>query len=80
MIHATAKELRLEAKRLLDAVARGEEVLITYRGRARARLVPLSSERSAPTTHRKALFGLWRGREELEDVQAHVDELRRSRQ
>ncbi len=31
---ATAKELRFRVKELLEMVARGEEVIITYRGKA----------------------------------------------
>ncbi len=39
----SAKELRQKTRLLLDAVERGEEVTITYRGRARARVVRMES-------------------------------------
>mgnify|MGYP003346147810 CR=1 FL=1 len=38
---ATARDLRTQAKRILDAVAHGQAVTITHRGRPRARLVPI---------------------------------------
>jgi len=38
---ATAKDLRFHSKELLDTVRRGEEVLITYRGKPCAKLVPV---------------------------------------
>jgi prevent-host-death family protein len=37
---ATAKELRVHSKELLDAVSRGKDVVITFRGKPCARLVP----------------------------------------
>jgi prevent-host-death family protein len=37
-------EFRRNAKRALQAVQRGERVLLTYRGKAVARLVPVSEE------------------------------------
>ncbi len=37
---ATAKELRVHSKELLDAVSRGEDVVITFRGKPCAKLVP----------------------------------------
>ena len=39
-MEATAKDLRFHVKELLDAVSRGEEVTITYRGEPCAKLVP----------------------------------------
>lgn len=37
---ATAKDLRIHSKGLLDAVSKGENVVITFRGKPCARLVP----------------------------------------
>ena len=41
-MHATAKDLRFNSKILLDVVSRGEEVIITYRGKPCAKLIPLN--------------------------------------
>ena len=38
---ATAKQLRFHCGEILDAVSRGEEVIITYRGKPRAKLCKL---------------------------------------
>jgi prevent-host-death family protein len=75
---ATAKDLRIHAKRLLDAVERGEEVLITYRGEPRARLIPAGTpegKERRPTS----LFGLWKDRPETSDVESYLDHLRQGR-
>lgn len=74
---ATARDLRLHSKRLLEAVDRGEEVVITYRGRPRARLVPASAE-AGYASRDTGLFGLWRDHPAA-DVESYVDDLRRAR-
>ncbi|MEX2569761.1 MAG: type II toxin-antitoxin system prevent-host-death family antitoxin [Gemmatimonadota bacterium] len=75
---ATARDLRYETKRLLEAVERGESIVITYRGEPRAKLVPVEAE--TPTGRpREELFGLWKDRRDGDDVAAYVDDLRRSR-
>jgi prevent-host-death family protein len=77
-MRATAKDLRIHGKRLLEAVERGEEVVITYRGEPRARLVPV--ERPPRIPHRDTgLFGMWRDHAEADDVGEFVDRLRRPR-
>jgi prevent-host-death family protein len=77
-VKASAKDLRFHSKRLLEAVDRGEEVVITYRGRPRARLIPAGA---LPTRPRRetGLFGLWRDHEGIDDVVNYVDELRGTR-
>ena len=74
---ATARDLRLESKRLFEAVDRGEEVLITYQGRPRARLVPVPAE-TGHAGRDTGLFGLWRDHPAT-SVERCVDELRRLR-
>lgn len=46
-MRASAKELRSKSNKILEAVARGEEVVITYRGKARARIVRYERSRNA---------------------------------
>jgi antitoxin (DNA-binding transcriptional repressor) of toxin-antitoxin stability system len=76
-MEATTKDLRLNTRALLAATDRGEEVVITYRGQRRAKLVPWSepgksdNALSSADRHNPA-FGIWR------DRQDSVDELIRS--
>ncbi|MBI5526904.1 MAG: type II toxin-antitoxin system prevent-host-death family antitoxin [Deltaproteobacteria bacterium] len=75
---ATAKDLRVRGRELLDAVDRGERVTITFRGRPRAILVPLDAPRRRDLESDPA-FGLWRDHTGVVDVEAYVDRVRRSR-
>lgn len=73
----TAKDLRSQTRRLLEAVDRGEEVMITYRGKPRARLVPVESV--AEAGREEDLFGIWRDDPRTAEVERYMDELRRPR-
>ena len=74
----TATDLRLRTREIFDAVARGEEITITYRGKPRARLVPVKRD-----DHRKIgrtpLFGIWKDYEAVASVDQYVRKLRGGR-
>jgi prevent-host-death family protein len=75
---ATAKDLRFHSRELLDTVSRGEEVLITYRGRPCAKLIPINQE-SKSKKEVNELFGIWENNLESKDVEKYVRRLRKGR-
>ena len=78
----TAKDLRSKVGAALACVDRGETVTITYRGKPRARLVGVDPDQGLPTggkEERMPAFGMWRDRDDLADVEAHVRGLREGR-
>jgi len=76
-MQATAKDLRFNSKELLDSVERGEEVIITYRGKPHAKLVPI--EKNISNLPENKLFGIWKDYDETKDVAKYVSALRKSR-
>ena len=81
-MQASAIDLRFRVKELLDAVRRGEEVVITYRGKPCARLVPLGRTRHDQAEDREdspPLFGIWGDNQATSDVDEYIDGLRRGR-
>jgi prevent-host-death family protein len=74
---ATAKDLRFHSKELLDTVKRGEEVLITFRGKPCAKLVPLEKQKNQKT--KSDLFGIWKDHEQSKNVTQYVSGLRKNR-
>ena len=76
---ATAKDLRYRTKEILAAIDRGEEVLITYRGKEKARIVPVSKEISQGKGKEDELFGIWKDNEIVDDVKAYLDHIRGGR-
>lgn len=77
-MYSTAKELRFHTKELLDSVSRGEEVVITYRGKPYAKLVPFKRSKQA-IEKADELFGMWKDRKDIKDVNKYVRELRNGR-
>ncbi|MCD6150200.1 MAG: type II toxin-antitoxin system prevent-host-death family antitoxin [Deltaproteobacteria bacterium] len=74
---ATAKDLRFHSKELIDSVARGEEVVITFRGKPCAKLVPYRELKNKKEEN--TLFGIWKDNEMVEGIDAYVRNLRKGR-
>ena len=77
-MRATAKELRFNSKKLLDVVSRGEEVIITYRGKPCAKLMPFTKDDNKENQH-DPLFGIWKDHADSKDVVEYVRTLRKGR-
>jgi prevent-host-death family protein len=77
---ATTLDLRYKMKDILRAIDRGETVTVSYRGKEKARLVPIEAKPAKelkPSDH--PAFGMWKDREDLKDPAAWVRKLRESR-
>ena len=77
-MHVTAKDLRFHCKELLNTVNRGEEVVITYRGKPCAKLVPIEEEKNASVKPNE-LFGIWKDNAQTEDVENYIRTIRKGR-
>jgi prevent-host-death family protein len=75
-MNATIVDLRYNMKHVLRAVDRGETVTVLYRGKERARLMPITPASGAPKTKDQPLFGLWKDRDDLSDPASYVRRLR----
>ncbi len=76
-MEATAKDLRFHSKELIETVSRGEEVVITYRGKPCAKLVPYHEQKTKSKKHH--LFGIWKDNDSTKNVDEYVRELRKGR-
>ena len=74
---ATAKDLRFYSKELLETVKRGEEVIITYRGKPCAKLIEF--EKPKQTKKGNELFGIWKDNDKVKNVENYVRNLRKGR-
>lgn len=75
---ATVKDLRYNLKNIMESVDRGEEVLITNRGRVKARIVPADATPVESTEN--PFVGMWSDRKDIENVDSHIRNLRKGRQ
>ncbi len=74
---ATAKDLRFHSKELIETVSRGEEVVITFRGKPCAKLVPFEKKKQKISHHK--LFGMWKDHDQSQNVDEYVRNLRKGR-
>lgn len=73
----TAKELRTHASAILERVRKGDEVVITMRGKSIAVMTPVNRS-GRPFS--PAGFGIGKGRKEMADVTKLLDERKKERQ
>ncbi len=76
-MRATAKDLRFNSKELIDSVNRGEEVVITFRGKPCAKLVPYQEIKRQ--TEKNELFGMWQDNDMVKNVDEYARSLRKGR-
>jgi len=69
----TAKDLRFNISELFDTLGKGEDIIITYMGKAKAKFVGLNEKRE----REDIAFGMWSDKND--DVDEVVRELRKGR-
>ncbi|MDR2588335.1 MAG: type II toxin-antitoxin system prevent-host-death family antitoxin [Spirochaetales bacterium] len=72
----TLKQLRVQPGRIIAQAGSGQEITVTYRGKPRAKIVPLAGEKADTVDE---LFGIWKRRDELADVERYVRTIRKRR-
>ena len=71
----TAKDLRFKISMLFDVLSKGEDIMITYRGKPKAKLVSYENNQIPDTAGE--LFGIWK--DKTKNVNDLVRDLRRGR-
>jgi len=74
----TTKELRIQPGKIIDQVVNGQEVTVTFRGKALAKIVPIQKKGSSAEQENE-VFGMWSNRKEEKTVEETVRELRKGR-
>ena len=76
----TTKQLRIQPGRIVSQAANGQEITITYRGKPRAKIVPVTSgEKPVSQTPENELFGIWKNRRDTENPEQFVRNMRKGR-
>jgi prevent-host-death family protein len=75
----STKELRIQPGKFLDQVAHGEEITVTYRGKALARIVPIASAEPTHASSEEGIFGMWIDQPHQPTVDETVRAMRRGR-
>ena len=76
----TTKQLRIEPGRIISQVINGQDITITYRGKPSAKIIPIADRRTYETEDSNdELFGLWKDRKEMENVEQYIRNARKGR-
>lgn len=75
----TAKELRISPGKIIEKVARGAEVFVTYRGKRMAKIVPVDNALNTKVSEPDEIFGLWKDRESEISVNDVIKKIRKGR-
>jgi len=78
-MQVTTKELRIHPGKIIDKVANGEEVTVTFRGKALAKIIPINKKNKSEEKDDISIFGLWKDHEDTKKVDDYVRELRKGR-
>ncbi|HEY4360838.1 MAG TPA: hypothetical protein VGN17_07715 [Bryobacteraceae bacterium] len=76
---ASIVDLRYRMKDVLRAIDRGETVTVLYRGKEKAKLVPMKKEPKPIKPSDHPACGIWADREDMADPVAYVRKIRQSR-
>jgi prevent-host-death family protein len=76
----TTKQLRIQPGRVIAQVNKGQEITLTYRGKACAKIIPINNKQDIILEETdNELFGMWKDREDMEDVEQYVRNMRKGR-
>ena len=76
----TTKQLRIQPGRIIGQVNNGQEITVTYRGKPRAKIVPILTRRNVDIEEAEnELFGIWKNREDTKNVEEFVRRMRKGR-
>lgn len=75
----TTKQLRVQPGRIITQVNNGMDVTITYRGKACAKIIPIKEIETKNVDSEDELFGIWKNRKDMENVEQYVRDIRKGR-
>ena len=79
-MEVSTKELRIQPGKIIDQVANGQEITITFRGKALARIVPMNKKEKPEVENEESVFGMWKNYSTDSTVEGIVREMRKGRQ
>lgn len=79
-MEVSTKELRIQPGKIIDQVVNGQEITVTFRGKALAKIVPLKNRIQTIDKDEVSIFGLWKEHDQIVNVEEYVRDLRKGRQ
>ncbi len=79
-MEVSTKELRIQPGKIIDQVVNGEEIIVTFRGKALAKIVPFKGRINSIENEDISIFGLWKDHDQAENVDDYLRNIRKGRQ
>jgi prevent-host-death family protein len=79
-MEVSTKELRIQPGKIIDQVVNGQEITVTFRGKALAKIVPIKKQVLSKGKEELSIFGLWKDHQNNENVEDYVRNLRKGRE
>ncbi len=79
-MEVSTKELKIHPGKIINQVVNGQEITVTFRGKALAKIIPLKNKINSIENDEISFFGLWKDHDQRENVEVHVRKLRKGRQ
>jgi len=77
-MEVTTKELRIQPGKIIEQVSVGQEIIVTYRGKPLAKIIPFQSKMK--DSEESSIFGMWKNHDNIVTIENHVRDLRKGRQ
>ncbi len=73
-------DLRRKMNKIISAIDRKEKITLTYRGKEKAIIYPLSSKKTSDyNVFEDPAFGMWKKRKDIKDPVKYVRQIRKSK-
>jgi len=79
-MEVSTKELRIQPGKIIDQVVNGEEITVTFRGKALAKIIPYKGRVNSIENEDISIFGLWKDHDLAENVDDYIRNIRKGRQ
>jgi antitoxin (DNA-binding transcriptional repressor) of toxin-antitoxin stability system len=77
----TVELLNIQPERIISEINRGQEITITWQGKPSAKIVPIyHKESSGMEESNDELFGIWKNRKDIGNVDQYVRNMRKWRE
>jgi prevent-host-death family protein len=75
----TTKQLRLQPGKIISRINIGQEIIVTYRGKPRAKIIPIDTPKPNLDDSDNELFGIWKEKNDTGNVDQYIRNIRKGR-
>jgi prevent-host-death family protein len=74
-----AELLNIQPEWIISEINKGQEITITWNGKPSAKIIPINNIENIKDESDDELFGIWKNKKDIEDVDQYVRNIRKWR-